>query len=84
MMHQKILHPKSGANCAWVPSPTAAGLHVLHYHEIDVFSKHKELKKRKHAKLDDLLEIPIKFKHNWSKDQISKELRNNAKAYLVM
>ena len=82
MMHQKILHPKSGANCAWVPSPTAAGLHVLHYHEIDVFSKHKELKKRKHAKLDDLLEIPIKFKHNWSKDQISKELRNNAQGIL--
>ena len=82
MMHQKILHPKSGANCAWVPSPTAAGLHVLHYHEIDVFSKHKELKKRKHAKLNDLLEIPIKFKPNWSKDQISKELRNNAQGIL--
>ena len=82
MMHQKILHPKSGANCAWVPSPTAAGLHVLHYHEIDVFSKQKELLKRKKAKLDDLLEIPINLKQSWSKEQIAKELRNNAQGIL--
>ena len=82
MMHQKILHPKSGANCAWVPSPTAAGLHVLHYHEIDVFAKQKELLKRKKAKLDDLLEIPINLKQSWSKEQIAKELRNNAQGIL--
>ena len=82
MMHQKILHPKSGANCAWVPSPTAAGLHVLHYHEIDVFSKQKKLLKRKKANLDDLLEIPINLKQSWSKEQIAKELRNNAQGIL--
>jgi malate synthase len=82
MMNQKILHPKSGANCAWVPSPTAAGLHVLHYHEIDVFAKQKELLKRKKAKLDDLLEIPINIKQSWSKEQIAKELRNNAQGIL--
>ncbi len=82
MMRQKILHPMSGANCAWVPSPTAAGLHVLHYHEVNVFAKQKELLKRKKAKLDDLLEIPINFKPNWSKEQISNELRNNAQGIL--
>ena len=82
MMKQKIIHPSSGANCAWVPSPTAAALHALHYHEIDVFSKQKELSKRKPAKLSDLLTIPIAKKTNWSMEEITKELKNNAQGIL--
>jgi len=82
MMKQKIVHPLSGANCAWVPSPTAAALHVLHYHEINVFAKQKELSKRKSAKLSDLLTIPIAKKPNWSMEEITKELKNNAQGIL--
>ena len=82
MMIQKILHPLSGANCAWVPSPTAACIHALHYHEIDVFSKHQKIKKRKPANLNNLITIPVKNNHNWSKDEIEKELRNNAQGIL--
>ena len=82
MMDQKISHPLSGANCAWVPSPTAASLHALHYHQIDVFSLHKKLKKRKSANLNDLLTIPFNNKYNWSKDEIEKELKNNAQGIL--
>ena len=82
MMSQKINHPKSGANCAWVPSPTAATLHVLHYHEIDVFSKQKELKNRTPAKLSDILTIPIADRPNWSTEEITKELENNAQGIL--
>ena len=82
MLIQKISHPLSGANCAWVPSPTAACIHALHYHEIDVFSKHQKIKKRKPANLNDLITIPIKNNNNWSKDEIEKELRNNAQGIL--
>jgi len=83
MMKQKISHPLSGANCAWVPSPTAAAIHSLHYHQIDVFSKQIEIMKRKKAKLDDLLEIPINSpKNKWSKSQISEELKNNTQGIL--
>ena len=82
MMKQKITHPLSGANCAWVPSPTAAALHALHYHEIDVFAKQRELSKRKSAKLTDLLTIPIAKKPNWSMEEITKELKNNAQGIL--
>jgi len=82
MMKQKIIHPLSGANCAWVPSPTAAALHALHYHEIDVFMKQKELSKRKPAKLSDLLTIPITKKPDWSMEEINKELKNNAQGIL--
>ena len=82
MMEQKISHPMSGANCAWVPSPTAAAIHALHYHAINVFSVHKKLKNRKLAKLDDLLTIPVDTKKNWSKDEIEKEVKNNAQGIL--
>ncbi len=83
MMKQKITHPLSGANCAWVPSPTAAALHSLHYHQVDVFSKQKEIMKRKKARLDDLLEIPINSpKNKWTKFQISEEIKNNTQGIL--
>ncbi len=82
MKQQKISHPLSGANCAWVPSPTAAAIHALHYHEVDVFSKHKQIKKRKSAKLDDLLTIPVEHNQKWSKEQIEMEIKNNAQGIL--
>ncbi len=82
MMSQKINHPKSGANCAWVPSPTAATLHAMHYHQVDVFSKHNELKNRNPAKLTDILKIPIADRPNWSVEEINKELENNAQSIL--
>jgi len=82
MMKQKITHPLTGANCAWVPSPTAASLHALHYHEVNVFNKQKEIAKRKPAKLSDLLTIPVQKKPNWSIEEINKELKNNAQGIL--
>jgi len=82
MMEQKVVHPKAGANCAWVPSPTAAALHALHYHQINVFSKQKELSKRKSAKLLDLLTIPIADRPSWSIEEINEELKNNAQGIL--
>ena len=82
MIKQKIAHLLAGANCAWVPSPTAASLHAMHYHEIDVFAKQKELSKRKPAKLLDLLTIPIADRPNWSMEEIATELKNNAQGIL--
>ena len=82
MMEQKIGHLNSGANCAWVPSPTAAALHALHYHEIDIFKKHEELKSRSSAKLDDLLDIPIADRPNWSVEEIENEISNSAQTIL--
>ena len=82
MMSQKISHPLSGANCAWVPSPTAASLHALHYHEIDVFSLQKKINKRKSANLNDLLTIPVENNPKWSKEIIEKELKNNCQGIL--
>ena len=82
MMKQKISHPESGANCAWVPSPTAATLHAMHYHKIDVFKKQSEIISRKKATLENLLEIPKADRPNWSVDDINKELENNAQGIL--
>ena len=82
MMKQKVAHPLSGANCAWVPSPTAASLHALHYHEINVFLKQKEISKRKPAMLSDLLTIPVSKNHDWSIDEVTKELKNNSQGIL--
>ena len=82
MMKQKIIHPKSGANCAWVPSPTAATLHATHYHKIDVFKKQTEIMSREKAKITNILEIPVADRPNWSVDEINKELENNAQGIL--
>jgi len=82
MMKQKIGHLKAGANCAWVPSPTAAALHALHYHEINIFDQQKEIANREQAKLDDLLTIPVADRPNWSIDEINKEISNSAQTLL--
>ena len=82
MMEQKIGHPKSGANCAWVPSPTAATLHSMHYHKVNVFEEQKKIKSKTRAKLEDLLEIPKADRPNWSIDDINLELENNAQGIL--
>ena len=75
-------HPPRAPSCAWVPSPTAATLHALHYHQVDVFSKQKELKKRTPVKIENILSIPIADRQNWSMEEISKELENNAQGIL--
>jgi malate synthase len=78
MMEQKINHPKAGANCAWVPSPTAAALHATHYHKLDVFKKQQDIISRKKADIKKILEIPTADRPNWSIEDINKELENNA------
>jgi len=82
MMLQKTAHLEAGANCAWVPSPTAAALHALHYHEINIFDKQKEIQKREAAKLDDLLTIPTADRPNWSIEEINSEISNSAQTLL--
>ncbi len=82
MMKQKISHLEAGANCAWVPSPTAAALHSLHYHEIDVFKKQSDLKDREKTKISDLLSLPVINKPNWSIEEINKEISNSAQTIL--
>lgn len=82
MLDQKAAHPMSGANTAWVPSPTAATLHALHYHTVDVFSRQTEIAKEAIPELAPLLRVPIAAGRNWDADTVRRELDNNAQGIL--